>query len=382
MKTPELSWRKTFFKFLVFINIFLFTGIFSSFSQEEKPDHIEIKGQVIDAKNQKTIAGVQLSVENTKISGLTNTDGVFSLKIPKTDKSLVISFSKLNYETKKVQLNFLAEDFVEITLNPAQGNFEKLEEVEIYKSIDAKAVVEEMLKRKGVDQGNLLGFYREKIDRGKRNVMLGEAVIQIDKDKRIQGKKGKISVYKSRKQTDYNKLDTLAVKLRGGPYTGMFLDLAAYPEMLFYQLELEDFTFEFEEPTILEGRYIYVVYFEQVQKNYPWYYGKLYIDAKTKSLVKTDYKLNVENKKLATEMLIVRKPRKTKVTPLETHYQAEYIEKNGKWYFNYGNFFIKLRVNWKGKLFNARYSINTELAITDRKENSFFPAEELTKIKP
>ncbi len=381
MKTPAIFLDKNNLENYFLIVVFFLMGISLSFAQAQNQKYIEVKGQVFN-QNHQPISEVHLSVENTNISGLTNTDGVFSLKIPKENNSAVIRFSKVKYETKKVQLPFFEEGFTEITLNSSDEKSEKLEEVEIYEASNPKAIVKETFKNKAVEQGNLIGFYREQIDRGRRNVMLGEAVVHIDKNKRIQGKKGKIAVYKSRKQTDYNKLDTLAVKLRGGPYTGMFLDLTAYPEMLFYQSELDAFEFEFENSTTLEGRYIYVIYFEQIDKNLPWYYGKLYIDAKTKSLVKADYSLNIEDRKAAAEMLVVQKPRRIKVTPLETHYQAEYVEKNGKWFFNYGSFLIKVRVNWKGKLFNARYSINTELAITDRAENPFFAKEELTEIKP
>src|SRR5699024_157003 len=112
--------------------------------------------------------------------GLTNTEGVFSLKIPKENNSAVIRFSKVKYETKKVQLPFFEEGFTEITLNSSDEKSEKLEEIEIYEASNPKAIVKETFKNKAVEQGNLIGFYREQIDRGRRNVMLGEAVVHID----------------------------------------------------------------------------------------------------------------------------------------------------------------------------------------------------------
>ena len=38
---------------------------------------------------------------------------------------------------------------------------------------------------------------------------------------------------KSRKNTDYNKLDTLAVKLQGGPFSNLYTDIIKYPEFIF-----------------------------------------------------------------------------------------------------------------------------------------------------
>lgn len=360
--------------------IFMGMGMFFSYGQNV--GFVEYKGQVIDANSGDPIPEVHLSVEQTNISGLANSNGVFTLKIPKELDQSVINFFKINYEPKAVQLTFFDEDFTEITLEPAILKSENLEEIEIYRGIDPRGIVEKALKNHAPNKGKLVGFYREKIDRGRHNVLLGEAVVQVDQDKYIRGNRGEISIYKSRKRTDYRRLDTLAVKLRGGPYSGLHLDLAAYPQFVFYQADLDAFQFDFKEPTTIDGRYVYVIYFEQLDKDYPWYYGTMFIDAKNNALLKADYNLNVDDKKTAARMLVVNKPRGTKVTPLAVNYQAEYVEKDGRWYFNYGQFFIKLRVNWKGKLFNARYDIHTELAIFDRRAESFFPKKDLIRIKP
>src|SRR5699024_8255794 len=141
------------------------------------------------------------------------------------------------------------------------------------------------LNKRAPNQEKLVGFYREKIDRGRHNVLLGEAVVQIDQDKYMRGKRGEISIYKSRKRTDYDRLDTLAVKLRGGPYSSLHLDLTAYPEYVFYDADLDAFDFDFKQPTTIDGRYVYVIYFEQRDKDYPWYYGTMYIDAKNNALL-------------------------------------------------------------------------------------------------
>src|SRR5690625_358234 len=382
MKTTSISQTKIKSIMIIILCgwICMRTGLSSSFGQNQ--EFVEYKGQVMDANYSDPIPEAHLSVEHTNISGLANKNGVFTLKIPKDLDQSVVNFFKVNYEPKSVQLPFFDEDFTEIILEPAVLKPENLGQVEIYHGLDPLLIVEKALKKHRPIEGKLVGFYREKIDRGRRNVLLGEAVLQVDQDKYIRGNKGEISIYKSRKRTDYKRLDTLAVKLRGGPYSGLHLDLAAYPQYVFYERDLDAFKFEFEEPTTIEGRYVYVIYFEQLDKDYPWYYGTMFIDAKNNALLKVDYNLNVDNKRAATRMLVVQKPRRIKVTPLEVNYQAEYVEKNGQWYFNYGQFFIQLRVNWKGKLFNARYNIHTELAVFDRSSEDFFPKKDLTRIKP
>src|SRR5699024_3229309 len=290
-------------------------------------DYLEFKGQVSDAKSGQPIAEVHLSVENTNISSLANTNGEFTLKVPVAHKDAVLRFFKINYEPKSMSLALFDKDFTEVTLTPSTVNTEVLDEVEVYRASDPRTIVKKALHKRAPSSEKLVGFYREKIDRGRRNVMLGEAVVQIDRSKSVQGKKGEMAIYKSRKITDYKRLDTLAVKLRGGPYTALHLDVEWFLEYLFYRAEVLDaYQFTFDKPTTIDNRYIYVINFEQVNKSRPWYYGSMYIDAKSHSLVKINHSLNVDDRKAAAKMLVVKKPRRAKVTPLEVNYQAEYIE--------------------------------------------------------
>jgi len=381
MKTPSIFYTKTKSLLNRLILLLLLLGSNTSLLFGQNASYIEYKGQVTDATSGKPIPEVHLSIENTNISSVANTNGVFNLRVPKEHEQRVVRFSKINYDSKSVQLSFFDDNYTEITLVPTILKAEELDEVEVYRAIDPRVIVANFLRKQRPSQEKLVGFYREKIDKGRHNVMLGEAVVQIDKEKSIQGNKGEISVYKSRKTTDYNRLDTLAVKLRGGPYSALHQDLASYPEFLFHDFDTKLYQFSFKEPTTINSRYIYVIHFEQVNKSSPYYYGTMYIDAKSNALVKLEYNLNVDDRKAAAEMLVAKKPRRVTVTPLEVSYLVEYIEKEDQWYYNYSRFFIDLRVNWKGKLFNSRYAVHTEMAITDRSEEAFFPKEKLTRIK-
>jgi len=39
--------------------------------------------------------------------------------------------------------------------------------------------------------------------------------------------------------------------------------------------------------------------------------------------------------------------------------------KDGKWYYGYSNILLTFKVNWKNRLFNSRYTLQSEMAITD-----------------
>lgn len=371
------QWGKEKGVFLL-LALFFFQGSFL-FAQQNL-DVIEFNGVVKDSANNRPVSEVHIHVLNSDMGSLTNVNGEFSIKIPVGKSEPVLRFSKVGYLNSEISLSENHPDNLEVILSP---RVQKLEKVAIYKSGDSRKLVEQVLEKKGNQKGKLIGFYREKIKRGpNRNVMLAESVLQVDEKKSTMGRLGRIDLYKSRKSTDYKRLDTIAVKLQGGPYNPLYIDVIRYPDILFYKNNLDNFNFEFDEPTTIDNRYIHVISFKENLRDFPWFYGKLYIDAETKSLVRADYHLNVDNKRQARRVLVAQKPRYAKVTPLETGYRADYVLKDGGWYFSYGHFYITLRVNWKGKLFNKRYTVDSELLITDRREKALFPREELTKIKP
>ena len=95
----------------------------------------------------------------------------------------------------------------------------------------------------------MTAFYRETIKKRKTYVSLSEAVIQIHKQPVASSRVDAIQLYKARKSTDYNKLDTLAFKLQGGPYTTLYLDIMKNPDMVFTEDMIGNYEFSIENVT-------------------------------------------------------------------------------------------------------------------------------------
>ena len=212
----------------------------------------------------------------------------------------------------------------------------------------------------------MTAFYRETIKKRRRNASLSEAVVKIHKQPYNNVKNDHIELIKARKTTDYSKLDTLALKLQGGPFSNLYTDIIKYPEFIFTPEDLPKYKFSFDNSTRINDRQIYVVNFKQQKDNdIPLYYGKLYIDAETLALTNAVYSLNVSNRELSSQMYVRKKPRKVDVYPTEASYRVNYRTTNGKWHYAYSNISLTFKVNWKGKLFNSTYTLNSEMAITD-----------------
>ncbi|MCF4101728.1 carboxypeptidase-like regulatory domain-containing protein [Gillisia sp. M10.2A] len=338
----------------------------ASFSEFLISEFIEFNGRVVDSQTGNGIASAHISIYGSNISTVTNSDGYFSLKVPDDMLKANVTISFLGYKSKTISLSSFSTENNRIEL---EESVEELSEVNIFKGGNARGLVKTMLDNRDSNYLNepthMKAFYRETIRRGRRNVSLSEAVVDIYKQAYSTKKKDDIALFKARKSTDYKRLDTLALKLRGGPFNTLYVDVMKYTEFVFQPNELDRYKFSFDQPTKINNRYIYVIDFSEINHDDPWYYGKLYIDAENSTLVRATYKLNVQNRLAASEMFVKSKPKRAKVYPVDVSYQVDYRESNGKWYYSYGNALLEFVVNWKHKLFNSHFTINSEMVITD-----------------
>ncbi|MCJ7468569.1 MAG: carboxypeptidase-like regulatory domain-containing protein [Maribacter sp.] len=339
--------------------------------QENGKDYNEYKGEVVDADSNKPLVFANLALEGTNISTISNTEGEFALKVPKNivDGNIEISF--LGYKTKNIPLAQFKNGNNRILM---EVSVVELSEVNIEVPKNAANLVKETLKKKGEnyfdDPTVMTAFYRETIKKRKKNVSLSEAVVNIYKAPYTSLKRDAVELFKARKSTDYSKLDTIALKLQGGPFNALFVDIMKYPEYIFTYDNIDDYKFSFDRSTRINDQLIYVINFEQrPELVQPLYKGKLYIDAQKKILTSAIYSLNITDREAASRMFVRRKPSNAHVWPTEVAYRVDYREKNGKWYYGYSNVLLEFKVNWDRKLFNSVYSMTCEMAVTDWEKN-------------
>ncbi|WP_136480653.1 carboxypeptidase-like regulatory domain-containing protein [Cognatitamlana onchidii] len=353
--------------------VFLFALVFpSTLLAQTDEAFTELKGKVVDAQSKKPLVFTDVVVNNSNISTVTNTEGEFLIKIPERLLAETIIVSHLGFEKKEFNISAM-DKLKEIVLNPVVTT---LNEISIISTnIDAKDIVLEALKKKGnayTKENTLMtAFYRETIKKRRKNASLSEAVVKIHKQPYFDYRNDNIELIKARKNTNYTKLDTLALKLQGGPFSNLYTDMIKYPEYIFTEDDLPLYKFQFENSTQINNRLIYVIGFKQKEDyNTPLYFGKLYIDAETRALTSAVYSLDVSNKTLSSRMYVRKKPKKVDVYPTEASYRVNYRIKDDKWYYAYSNITLTFKVNWKGKLFNSSYTLNSEMAVTDWQINN------------
>ncbi|WP_298472480.1 carboxypeptidase-like regulatory domain-containing protein [uncultured Maribacter sp.] len=339
--------------------------------QEQEINFTEYKGEVLDEASKKPLIFATLAVQESNITTVTNTEGQFSLKIPEEKMNSTVLISFLGYKTRLVPISQLNKKKNKIFLTISVT---ELAEINISAPKNAESLVRETLTKKGKnyfdDPTLMTAFYRETIKKRRKNVSLSEAVVNIYKTPYTSHRNDAVQLYKARKSTDYTKMDTVALKLQGGPFNALYIDIMKYPEFIFSNESLDDYTFSFDSSTRINNKLIYVINFKQkssVQR--PMYKGKLYIDQENKILTSAIYSLNITNKDDAARMFVRRKPRNAKVWPTEIAYRVDYREKNNKWYYGYSNVLLEFKINWDKKLFNSVYSMTCEMAVTDWEKN-------------
>ncbi len=347
-------------------------------------NYTEFKGMIVDKKSGKPLPFANITLQGTNISTVSNSEGFFLIKIPKEINEPKLQASFIGYKNKIVVPDNVNLQDLKIELELSAVELPELNVI----SKDAAALLQAVLDKKGVNYFKELtpmtAFYRETIKKGRSYVSLSEAVVQINKQPYTSYKSDIAKLYKSRKNADYSKLDTIAFKLQGGPIVSLYLDIMKNPDLIFTNEMFDNYDFSFDRSVYIGKKLIYVLDFKQKPaKTDPLYYGKLYIDAQSLALESAVFKLNLTNRDEASRMFIIKKPFNAVVYPTEASYRIDYSEKDGLWYYSYSRIEFGLRIKWKRKLFNTVYNSTVEMAVTDWGKNSEnIPITPKERLKP
>jgi len=336
-------------------------------SLHAQKSYTEYKGKVMDINTREPLVFVNLMVKSTNVSTISNTEGEFILKVTNSMNDETVVVTLLGYNQHELELSILAGGNGDIFLSQ---RITQLSEVNLTAFKSAEALVRKVFADKfnnTLDQSVLMtAFYRETIKKRNRNVSLTEAVVYVYKQPYSSARKDMITLHKARKNTDYRRLDTVTLKLQGGPFSAVYVDIMKYPEYIFTDTTLGLYNFTFDMPSTVNDRPVYVVKFKQKKTIFgPGYQGKLYIEAESLALVSATYALNIVDSKMASELFVRKKPRDVNVTVIQAAYRVDYREKDGKWYYGYGSVQLAFKVNKKRKLFNSVYTLSSEMAVTD-----------------
>src|ERR1035437_9120294 len=362
-----------------------FAGNLSGNKKSTQQNLVIIKGKVIDAVSRAPLVFATVAVKESNVAIVTNIDGEFTLKIGDlmTSKTLEISF--LGYKNKSVPISDLKENGSKnvIALETAPIPIKEI----IVKPIDPASIVEKAINNVSKNYESvpnlMTAFYRETIRKNRTYVSIGEAAVEIFKapynnDMRFDGAR----IYKGRKGSDVQKMDTVLFKLQGGPVTALELDLVKNSETVLTRDAMKNYNYRLTGVIEIDGKPHYVIDFVQKPSvETPLFMGSLYIEMDSYAITEAEFGFNLSNKEAAQSIFIRKKPLGMKVTPVIATYRTKYREQGGKWHFEYSRAEVKFKVEWKKRLFSPYYTTMSEIAVSDRTDQEVIKFAGKDKIK-
>ncbi len=355
--------------FTLIIALFAF-----SFLSSAQTGYVSVTGKVIDSKTKSPVDYASVSLSGTGISNITNSEGVFTLKIPESDASeRKITITHLGYAALIVNVAELA--------NSSSSAPKKLEMVPVSLKIDA-ALIKAMNARDLLDAAysrvkynypqkkmGMTAFYREIIRKGNAKYLsLNEAIIDINKAPYKMNLSDRAGIYKGRGSSNYSASDSLLIQYQGGVISSLEIDQVQNPFAgVFYSDIDQYYVFTMGGSHIMDNKVFYVVNFNQKDMSgVPYFRGSVYIDSETFAIGRVEMNMNVEGNPLATNIFVKKKPRNSKVEVTSAGYIINYKQMGDLWYYDYAMIDIRLSARQKFSLFKTNYSIVSEMAITDR----------------
>ncbi len=353
--------------------------------KDDQQNFITIRGKVVDAETRNPLVFATVAVMESNVAIVTNIDGEFLLKIGETITSKNIEVTFLGYRNKVVPISDLKENGGKnvIELEPAPIPIKEI----IVKPLDPYDIVKkaiESIGRNYENEANLMtSFYRETIRKNRTYVSIGEAVVEIFKapygsDARFDNAR----IYKGRKSSDVQKMDTVLFKLQGGPVSVLQLDIAKNTESILTKEAMEYYTYSISGVIEIDNKPHYVIDFIQKPSvDIPLFMGSLYINMETYGITEAEFGFNLSDKEAAASIFIRKKPIGMKVIPEIATYRTKYREQDGKLHFVYSRAEVKFKVDWNRRLFNTYYTTMSEIAVTDRTNQEVIKFAGKDKIK-
>ncbi len=355
---------------VLFILLLSLAAASQVFSQEVL-SYTSYSGIILDNKNSKPIVFANVVLKGTNIGTVTNADGEFIIKAPADWTVEGLEITHLGYESKNLELANLKEKDNEIRLKLATVAIEEVmvsygdPEQLLLKAIEN---IPENYSNKPV---MLKAFYRETIKQNKNYVGVAEAVVDIYKAEYQKVSSDRTQVYKGRKSQDVKKMDTVIVKLQGGPFITLMLDIAKHPGDILTPAFMSYYDYTYGGMTSVKDRQTMIIKFEP--KEYiedPLYEGRIFLDADNLAIIGIDFSLDEDKVSEAAALFIRRKPSSMKIEIESANYLTKYRIYEGTWYLSYVRSELDFKCRWKKKMFSSKYSLMSEMAITDvEKEN-------------
>jgi hypothetical protein len=357
--------------------------VFSNSNKNGNDTYVAVSGKIIDKETLKPVMFANVYVVGTFIGTVANSDGEFLLKIPKDKINESIGITHLGYKNFTIEISKSIGASNEFKLEP---ELVPLQEI-IVRSEDPvillKGAIANIRKNYRTEPVMLKGFYRETVQQNKKYVSIAEAVLDVYKSSYSGFANDKVKIVIGRKSQDVKRMDTIIVKLQGGPITPFCLDIVKNPETILSEDYFKYYDYKLTgQITLGKNRCFVIEFIQKPNGELPLYSGKIYLDVDRLAIVCLEFGLSEYGLPMANSLFLKKKPITLKFETVGSDYYIRYTESNGKWCLNYVRSELRFKCKWKKRLFKSSYSAMVEMAVTDMDTSSItkFTSKETTKI--
>jgi hypothetical protein len=324
-------------------------------------------GKILDNETKKPVVFANVILKGTTIGTVTNADGEFLIKAPANSDIQLLEITHIGYSTKLIKLPDLEGDKSTIMLSSVTVPIEAVT-VSYGNPVELLlTAINNIPKNYSVDPVMLKAFYRETIKQNRNYVGVAEAVLDIYKAEYVNTASGdRPLIYKGRKSQDVKKMDTIIVKLQGGPYVSLLLDIAKHPGEILANEMMDQYVYTYGGITSVQDRQAIIIKFEPREfVDIPLYRGNIFLDVENLAFIGMDFLLDEKKIADAAALFIRKKPTSMKVDIESANYLVKYRVYEDTWYLSYVRSELNFRCKWEKKLFSSRYGLMTEMAVTD-----------------
>lgn len=328
---------------------FLLLDIAPLQAREEVDGYFTVTGGVRNKDDRKKLENVNVSVPGTNIGTVTNSDGIFSLKIKDAEIVRGLEVSHIGYLNTQISLKENKDlSTLTVWMIPAPN---LLNEIVILGN-NPCGIVEEAIRKISVNyspnENMLTTFYREGVQLKNKFQNLTEAVFKVYKSPLDEsGGVDQVKLLKMSRMDNRESTDSLIAKIRAGIQACLQLDIMKdLPDFLSVDAEDNPYTYTSGGITSIDDRCINVVSFEQKQGvKEPLYCGELYIDSENGALLQARIEMQPRYIKKTTRIFVVRQAPSVNLTAQKVVYTISYKLWRGTYYIHHirGDLFFKMK---------------------------------------
>ena len=326
---------------------------------------VVISGHVRSYLSRNAIIDAEVRVPGTNVSVIANEDGFFSLKLDYMPSSMVVS--AVGHRNRTL-------NEAEISANPGKLEIWLIPETRFLDQVTVYSpdyIVETAIRNipyNYAPQSEVLScFYRETTRKSNRYVTVREAVFDVYKSDYSHGiSRDKVQVHKGRSLASRRNIDTVAIKVLGGPYEAVLVDIVKNREILFYPEDIPAYNFTMAEGTSIDDRPQYVIHFQPKDtRPYALYHGTMYIDMELLAFTRVEFSLEMDDQVKATSAMLQKKPVGLRFRPRELTTVISYHYDGNCFRLNYLRNYYSFSCDYKKRLFYATCRVVSEMVVTD-----------------